>query len=129
MVDPVGASLGFLGLAGLFTTVVDVWDFVDAGRGYAERFSYLKTRLDNQREASTFKVTRWSIRDADKFKNMVDCITALLSDLNEMTRDFVSQQRYEEIAREEVDTIDDVRQLEQVQQAIEQDGGYAETII
>lgn len=50
MTDPVGATLGVLGLAGLFSNVIEIWDFVDAGRGYAESFSYLKTRLDNQRE-------------------------------------------------------------------------------
>lgn len=38
MADPVGITLGVLGLAGLFSTVVEVWDFVDAGRGYAESF-------------------------------------------------------------------------------------------
>lgn len=46
MVDPVGAALG---LAALFTTCLEVWDFVDAGRAHATNFSLLRTKLDNQR--------------------------------------------------------------------------------
>jgi ubiquitin-conjugating enzyme E2 D len=92
-----------------------------------ERFR--NTLRRNQRKASAFKVTRWSVRDGDKFKTMVDRVSELMNDLNEMTRDFVPQPRRKEIAQEEADTIGDVRQLEQVQHAISPQAGYAETLI
>jgi hypothetical protein len=81
------------------------------------------------RKASAFNVTRWSVRHGDKFKTMVDHVSELMHDLDEMTRDFVPQPRREEIAQEESDNIDDVRQLEQVQHAISPQAGYAETFI
>ena len=53
MVDPVGTGLGVaglaVGLAALFTSCLDVWDFVDAGKAHASNFSLLRTKLDNQR--------------------------------------------------------------------------------
>ena len=49
MVDPVGATLGAIGLTALFTTCLDVWDFVDAGKAHSSNFSLLRTKLDNQR--------------------------------------------------------------------------------
>jgi len=49
MCDPVGASLGALGLIGLFKATLEVWEFVDAGRRHAESFDRLRNKLDNQR--------------------------------------------------------------------------------
>lgn len=92
-----------------------------------ERFR--NTLRRNQRKASAFKVTRWSVRDGDKFKTMIDRVSDLMNDLNEMTRDLVPQPRHEEVAQEEANTISDVRQLEQVQHAISPQAGYAETLI
>lgn len=60
---------------------------------------------------------------------MVDRVAELLNDLNELTQDFVSQARSEEIAREEVETIDNIQQLEQTQKGISVEPGYAETIV
>ena len=48
-VEPISLSIGVVGLAALFTTCLDVWDFVDAGRSHASNFSLLRTKLDNQR--------------------------------------------------------------------------------
>ncbi|SPO03515.1 uncharacterized protein DNG_06198 [Cephalotrichum gorgonifer] len=42
-------ALGVLGVAGLFSATLDVWSFVDAGQGYAQSFTRLRTRLDLQR--------------------------------------------------------------------------------
>lgn len=42
-------ALGVLGLAGIFSATLDVWSFVDAGQGYAQSFTRLRTRLDLQR--------------------------------------------------------------------------------
>ncbi|KAF7556173.1 hypothetical protein G7Z17_g1585 [Cylindrodendrum hubeiense] len=44
-----GLAIGIVGLAGLFKTTLEAWEFVDAARDHAENFNYLKTRLDNQR--------------------------------------------------------------------------------
>jgi ubiquitin-conjugating enzyme E2 D/E len=48
-VEPISLSIGVVGLAALFITCLDVWDFVDAGRSHASNFSLLRTKLDNQR--------------------------------------------------------------------------------
>ncbi|KAH6667972.1 hypothetical protein B0J14DRAFT_567319 [Halenospora varia] len=82
-----------------------------------------------QKKASVMKVTRWSIRDAKKFETLVDRASELMRDLNDMTKDFVSQQRHEEIANEEAETIEDIAKLQRVQAAIAPGAGYAETII
>ncbi|RFU34279.1 hypothetical protein B7463_g2095, partial [Scytalidium lignicola] len=47
--DPVSLGIGVVGLASLFTTCLDLWDFVDAGRSHATSFDLLQTKLDNQR--------------------------------------------------------------------------------
>jgi hypothetical protein len=49
MTDPVGVADIAIGVAALFTTCLQVWDFVDAGRAHASNFSLLRTKLDNQR--------------------------------------------------------------------------------
>jgi hypothetical protein len=218
MGDPLSATFGVLGLAALFTTVTEIWSFVDTGRDCSEDFSYLRTRLDNQRELfvqwgremgfsseagydnrldeprmrprieatlhhmklifsntddlvktygirieenevngvgrasgwraiwrlsherflailrrnqrrlSTIKVTRWSVKDGAKFRAMVDRISELLNDLNDLTKDFVSQSRHEEIAVDKSNTIDDVIQPEG-QIAFLWEAGYAETVM
>lgn len=93
-------------------------------------FDRFRTALRRkQRKTSASKILRWSIRDADKFEILVDRASELLRDLNEMTRDFVSQERDEEIANEEAESISDICQLQQVQDAISQQAGYAETLI
>jgi hypothetical protein len=48
MVDPVGTALGVVGLAAIFSTCLEVWDFIDAGREHAISFSLHRTKLDNQ---------------------------------------------------------------------------------
>ncbi|KAG9229645.1 prion-inhibition and propagation-domain-containing protein [Amylocarpus encephaloides] len=45
----VGATGLVVGLATLFTTCLQVWDFVDAGKAHVTNFSLLRTKLDNQR--------------------------------------------------------------------------------
>jgi ubiquitin-conjugating enzyme E2 D/E len=48
-VDPVGTALGVAGLAAIFSTCLEVWDFIDAGREHAISLSLHRTKLDNQR--------------------------------------------------------------------------------
>jgi hypothetical protein len=45
MVDPVGATLGVLGLAGLFTVAVDCFDYIKAGRTVGKSFAICETQL------------------------------------------------------------------------------------
>jgi len=47
--EPAGLAIGVLGLAGIFKTVLEAWEFVDAARAHTENFSYFRTRLDTQR--------------------------------------------------------------------------------
>jgi hypothetical protein len=49
MVDPVGTAFGVVGLAAIFSTCLEVWEFIDARREHAISFSLHRTRLDNQR--------------------------------------------------------------------------------
>ncbi|RYP13842.1 hypothetical protein DL767_010531 [Monosporascus sp. MG133] len=49
MAEPVGTAIGVLGLAGLFSTTLQAWSFIDAGRAHAKNFSLFRTKLDNQR--------------------------------------------------------------------------------
>ena len=42
MVDPVGATLGVLGLAGLFTVCVDCFDYIQSGRSLGKDFALLE---------------------------------------------------------------------------------------
>jgi ubiquitin-protein ligase len=47
--DGIGLAIGVVGLAGLFKTALEAWEFIEAGRAHAESFSFFRTRLDNQR--------------------------------------------------------------------------------
>lgn len=49
MADPLGVSGIAIGVAALFTTCLQVWDFVDAGKAHARTFGLLRTKLENQR--------------------------------------------------------------------------------
>ncbi|KAF4450521.1 ubiquitin-conjugating enzyme [Fusarium austroafricanum] len=44
-----GLVIGIVGLAGIFKTALEAWEFVDSARDQAESFKFLRTRLDNQR--------------------------------------------------------------------------------
>jgi ubiquitin-conjugating enzyme E2 D/E len=214
-VEPISLSIGVVGLAALFTTCLDVCDFVDAGRSHASNFSLLRTKLDNQRilfiiwgkkvgfgsakgydsrlddpfirpviernlnhlklifsntddltkrygikikeaksqefagtskapaifessfqrflsslkrnqqQTSLWKVTRWSIRDEGKFETMVKSLSELIENLERITDAFFSQAHKEQLAREEMENINDVTSLEEIQTA----AGRADTII
>jgi ubiquitin-conjugating enzyme E2 D/E len=214
-VEPISLTVGVVGLAALFTTCIEVWDFVDAGRSQASNFSLLRTKLDNQRmlfliwgkkvgfgtpaghnkrldepfirptiernfnhiklifsntddlvkrygikikdmelqeasqclrppanfefnyqrflsnlrrnqqQTSLRKVTRWSIRDEEKFDIMVKNLSDLIRDLERITEAFISQTSGQEILREEMGNINDLRILEEIQEA----AGEVETII
>ena len=45
MVDPVGATLGVLGLAGLFTVCVDCFDYIKASRSVGKSFAIRETQF------------------------------------------------------------------------------------
>jgi hypothetical protein len=49
MADALNVTSAAIGLAALFTTCLQVWDFVDAGRAHGNNFSLLRTKLDNER--------------------------------------------------------------------------------
>jgi hypothetical protein len=49
MVDPVGTALGVVGLAAIFSTCLEVWEFIDVGGEHAISLSLHRTKLDNQR--------------------------------------------------------------------------------
>lgn len=44
-----GLAIGIAGLAGLFKTALEAWEFVDAARAQAQNFGYFRTRIDTQR--------------------------------------------------------------------------------
>ena len=49
MTDPVGATLGVLGLVGLFSTVVQLVEIVQLGRAYAEDYEGIQTKFEIQK--------------------------------------------------------------------------------
>ena len=49
MADPVGAALGVLGLAGLFTVAVDCFDYVQSGRSLGKDFAILESQFQGLR--------------------------------------------------------------------------------
>lgn len=221
--EAAGLAIGILGLAGLFKSTLEAWEFVDAYRGYEENFNYSRTRLDNQRaifliwaqklgffsleghnkalekpayragqiidtlkhilllfsntdqliekyglkvaplidvqagsqtgrrttslaifhtaftnrvailrgrrdastwrlmlaatnrqqkSASVWKKTTWSIRNEQKFADLLSKITALVDDLEKLTRDIKVSQTSEELAAEIVETISEPALLE-----------------
>ncbi|KAF7548531.1 hypothetical protein G7046_g8639 [Stylonectria norvegica] len=65
-------ALGVLGLAGLFKTALEFWDIVDAGRGYAQDFSYLRGRLDSQRAMFLIWAERMGFESAAGYNKELD---------------------------------------------------------
>ncbi|RYP73010.1 hypothetical protein DL771_003878 [Monosporascus sp. 5C6A] len=225
MAEPVGTAIGVLGLAGLFSTTLQAWSFIDAGRAHAKNFSLFRTKLDNQRvlfmiwgkkmgfgsvegydkrlddpliarpieqtlnhirqlfldanalveeygievlekktikarsvatssaifkpnydsflrtvngqqkhgdsrfnrflnslrrhqkQASIWRVTKWSIRDEKKFDAIVQHLADLVSDLDNITEKFFSPARSEDLAIQEVWKINDVSFLSEIEDA------------
>ena len=48
MAEPVGLVVGFIGLAGLFSTCVDSFKLVEVYNSRSEDYDLLQTMLDNQ---------------------------------------------------------------------------------
>ena len=57
MADPVGITIGVVGLAGLFSSAVDCFEYVQLGRNFGKNFGTSLLKLDNAR----LRLTRWGI--------------------------------------------------------------------
>lgn len=98
MADP---AIGDLNLVGLFKATLEIWGFVDAGTDFSARFSYLRTRLDNQRAIFLIWAERMGFdsvegyanelndeRVARPITNTLSCLQRLLSDTDGLSRSY-----------------------------------------
>src|SRR5215469_4579784 len=108
MVDPVGATLGVLGLAGLFTVCVDCFDYIQSGRSLGKdfalleaQFSALRLRLFAWGKAIGLMRTegydkrlndpRWRMH----VQQQLNCISLLFLDGGKLVKKYELKERYE----------------------------------
>jgi tetratricopeptide (TPR) repeat protein len=108
MVDPVGATLGVLGVAGLFTVCVDCFDYIKASRSVGKSFAIRETQLDALRMrlfawGHTVRLTDragYDVRlDDPRWKNHVqkqlNVISLLFIDAKKIIKRYDLEERYE----------------------------------
>jgi len=95
--------------------------------GLNSRFKrFVRSLRRQQKQASIWKVTKWSIRDERKFEVLVGHLTGLVSDLDRITQSFfMAAARSTNLALQEVWAIDDVTALREIEDA----AGPAEVVL
>jgi hypothetical protein len=75
-------------------------------------FNQMKSRMKrNQRQASTWKVTKWTIYDIDRFEAMIDRLEEREDRLESTTKSLGLQEDLHAQLREEINKISDVESL------------------
>lgn len=84
---------------------------------FRERFALLKENLrKNQKEKSTWTVTRWAVHDLARFKDIVTNIRDMMDGLEGITSPLGVLQRQRALLAEEIESISDVQSLRLLQQ-------------
>ncbi|KAF4963498.1 hypothetical protein FSARC_8507 [Fusarium sarcochroum] len=70
--EAAGLAIGILGLAGLFKTALEAWEFVDSARDQAESFGFFTTRLDSQRAIFLIWAERMGFNSPEGYNRNLD---------------------------------------------------------
>jgi len=83
---------------------------------FQSKFNRFKTRLKrNQKQTPNWKVTRWSIHDYDKFRDLIVSIKDLLNGLESITSALGLLRQQQAALIEEIESLSDTRSLRLLQ--------------
>ena len=79
---------------------------------FREKFDKFRLNIrKNQKQKSTWTVTRWAIHDLEKFRSLVDSVTRLIDGLESVTTPLGLLQQQQQLLVKEVESISDTQSL------------------
>lgn len=110
--EPLGLGVGLVGLAGLFSQVLECFEYVHVARHMGKTYTYYSLRLDNSR----LRLTRWSSsvdlqhvpkRENDQVEAILNSIIAYFDEAKVLSEEFKAANKDPEAQRTKADGGDE----------------------